>query len=93
MEKPELGYIGVDELDWIPDENGDYYQAYEMELYIQFLQTEIENLKTDNTVLLNTERIWVKRLYDVRCEPDKLLIMISNRYAQLNRKYDEKKIL
>jgi len=86
MEKPEPGYVGVDDLDWTPDESGVYYQAYEMDSYIKSLQTEIENLKTDNDVLLNNERQWVQRLHDVRMEPDKLYIMISNRHAQLNRK-------
>ena len=30
-----------------------------------------------------SEKEWVDRLYDVRCEPDKLIIMIVNRRQQL----------
>ena len=32
-----------------------------------------------------TEMEWVERLYNVRSEPDKLLIMITNRRQELNR--------
>jgi len=34
---------------------------------------------------LISEKEWVEQLYEVRCEPDKLLIMITNRRQALKR--------
>lgn len=36
-----------------------------------------------------SEKEWVDQLYDVRCEPDKLLIMITNRRQLLKNKQPE----
>jgi hypothetical protein len=37
------------------------------------------------------ERAWVDKLYDVRAEPDKLLIMITNKHYEVHRTLKERK--
>jgi len=47
---------------------------------------------------MKTEKEWIEQLYEVRCEPDKLLIMIMNRRQEMRNiksgnEYDHEKAL